>query len=138
MRAFLFWCHLVVGVFAGTVVLIMSVTDVLLTFECQLLAWADTRGFDVTPPPGSTRLPIEEVVPRVRTASPELSPVSVTVRADRRKPAAVSACPRTLQVHPYGQVLGRRGGTVARGLATVTDWHGWLAMSGESRRLAAR
>jgi uncharacterized iron-regulated membrane protein len=32
-----FWCHLVAGVAAGIVILIMSVTGVLLTYEQQIM-----------------------------------------------------------------------------------------------------
>ena len=40
-RKTIFWTHLVCGVAAGLVVLMMSVTGVLLTYERQMLAWAD-------------------------------------------------------------------------------------------------
>ena len=46
MRAFrkvLFWCHLAAGLTAGAIVLVMSVTGVLLTYEKQFTLWADTR-----------------------------------------------------------------------------------------------
>ncbi len=49
-RKVIFWCHLVAGVFAGVVVLVMSVTGVLLAYERQVTAWADTRGYHVAPP----------------------------------------------------------------------------------------
>ncbi|CAN5799823.1 hypothetical protein BH23GEM5_BH23GEM5_06000 [soil metagenome] len=45
-RTVLFWCHLSVGVLAGVVVLVMSVTGVLLTYQRQITAWADVRGVD--------------------------------------------------------------------------------------------
>jgi uncharacterized iron-regulated membrane protein len=134
LRSFLFWCHLTAGVCAGAVILTMSVTGVLLTYERQMLAWADSRGLDVSAPAGRTRLPIEEIVARVRTARPDLSPAAVTVSADPRKPVAVNAGPRTLQVHPYtGEVLGEGAVRLRAFFRTVTDWHRWLAMSGESR-----
>jgi uncharacterized iron-regulated membrane protein len=45
-RTVLFWCHLSVGVLGGVVVLVMSVTGVLLTYQRQITAWADVRGVD--------------------------------------------------------------------------------------------
>ena len=42
VRTVLFWCHLVAGLVAGLIVLVMSVTGVLLTYEKQMLLWADT------------------------------------------------------------------------------------------------
>ena len=45
LRKIIFWCHLPVGVVAGLVILTMCVTGVLLSFEKQITAWADTRGY---------------------------------------------------------------------------------------------
>ena len=50
LRKVLFWCHLAAGVTAGVVILIMSVTGALLTYEKQIIAWADTRHYAVAPP----------------------------------------------------------------------------------------
>ena len=41
VRSTIFWIHLVCGVAAGVVVLMMSVTGVILTYERQMLAWAE-------------------------------------------------------------------------------------------------
>ena len=65
VRTVLFWCHLVAGVFAGVIILTMSVTGVLLTYERQMLLWADTRGLDTSAPPGTARLPIEVACTKV-------------------------------------------------------------------------
>ena len=43
LRKILFWCHLAAGATAGAVILIMSVTGALLTYERQISWWADTR-----------------------------------------------------------------------------------------------
>jgi uncharacterized iron-regulated membrane protein len=43
LRKVIFWCHLPVGVIAGVVILIMCVTGVLLSYENQITAWADTN-----------------------------------------------------------------------------------------------
>ena len=49
-RTVLFWLHLAAGVLAGAVVLIMSVTGVALTYEKQVIEWADGRAsFRVVP-----------------------------------------------------------------------------------------
>ena len=41
LRRVLFWAHLAVGVCAGLMILTMSVTGVLLTYERQLIEWSD-------------------------------------------------------------------------------------------------
>jgi uncharacterized iron-regulated membrane protein len=48
-RKILFWCHLFCGVVAGIVILTMSITGLLLTYEKQFLFWADTRNHDIRP-----------------------------------------------------------------------------------------
>ncbi|MEQ1729799.1 MAG: PepSY-associated TM helix domain-containing protein [Vicinamibacterales bacterium] len=134
LRSFLFWCHLACGICAGAVILVMSVTGVLLTYQRQMLAWADGRGLDIVAPAGASPLPIEDVLNRVRSERPGVTPTSVTVSSDPLRPVVVSVGTQTLQVHPYtGAVLGE-GAVGMRGFfRSVTDWHRWLAASGSSR-----
>ena len=47
-RTVLFWAHLAAGTVAGVVILIMSVTGVALTYEKQMLEWADRRAWTVS------------------------------------------------------------------------------------------
>jgi uncharacterized iron-regulated membrane protein len=46
-RKILFWCHLTAGVVAGLVILMMSATGVLLTYEKQMIEWADARTYSI-------------------------------------------------------------------------------------------
>ncbi len=134
LRSFLFWCHLTCGVCAGAVILVMSVTGVLLTYQRQMLAWADARGLDIVAPVGASPLPIEKVLARVRAERPGPAPTTVTVSSDPRRPIAVSVGQRTLQVSPYtGAVLSEGAVGMRAFFRSVTDWHRWLAASGESR-----
>ena len=48
-RKILFWCHLSAGVVAGLIVLLMSVTGVLLTYEKQMTNGADKSAYNVAP-----------------------------------------------------------------------------------------
>lgn len=41
VRKFLFWVHLIAGLLAGLVILVMSATGVLLTYEAQVIAWEE-------------------------------------------------------------------------------------------------
>jgi uncharacterized iron-regulated membrane protein len=69
LRPLIFWPHLIVGIAAGIVILIMSITGVLLTYQRQMLLWAE-RGYRSEPAPGSTRLPMAQLVDSVRQAYP--------------------------------------------------------------------
>ena len=50
-RKAIFWIHLSCGVAAGLVVLMMSVTGVILTYERQILAWQDRGAYAYDPIP---------------------------------------------------------------------------------------
>lgn len=145
-RKILFWCHLTVGVTAGMIILIMSVTGVLLTYEKQIIAWADTRNYQILPPTGATRLPIETLLAKVREAEPGATINTVTLRADTSKPVsiALAANPgagpgsaRTLFINPYtGAIFGEGAKTVRNFFRVVTDWHRWLGAEGATRATA--
>jgi uncharacterized iron-regulated membrane protein len=138
-RKLIFWCHLVAGVIAGIIVLIMSLTGVLLMFERQITYWADTRNYQVTKPSNeSTPLPVETLLANVGQTQPETVPALITMRADPSAPAAIGLNGgRTLFVNPYtGQALGEGSKSTHDFFRVVTDWHRWLGASGENRALA--
>lgn len=135
LRPALFWLHLVAGVVAGGVVLLMSLTGVVLTYEKQLLAWADARAVGASAPPaGGARLPATRLVEAARRTRAD-APSALTVRADPTAPAAVHfGRAATVYVDPYtAAVLGEGAVGVRRALRTVTDWHRWLGREGEGR-----
>ena len=135
IRKIIFWCHLAAGVFAGLVILIMSVTGVLLTYERQITSWADTRGYDVVrPSPSTERLQPEALLAKVRETQPA-SPTALTIRSNLEAPALVSfGRERTLFANPYtGEVLGEGSPGVRAFFRKVTDFHRWLGGQGESR-----
>ena len=135
LRRLFFWCHLVAGVCAGIIILIMSVTGVLLAYQRQIERWADTRDFVVTrPAPDAARLSLETLLAKVREGQ-TATPTAVTLYEDEAEPATVSfAGGRSLFVNPYtGEVLGEGSTRVRAFFRTVTDWHRWLGASGESR-----
>jgi len=146
-RKILFWCHLTVGVTGGAVILIMSVTGVLLTYEKQIVAWADTRNYKVAPPAaGAQRLPVESLLAKVRESQPGANITTVTARSDESEPTAIGLAvasgtgpgsPRTIFVNPYtGDILGEGAKGVRDFFRFVTDWHRWLGAQGENRATA--
>src|SRR5215471_3832254 len=89
-RKALLWLHLAVGVIAGSVILMMSVTGVLLTYERQIAYWADTRHYQVAPPsPEAARLSVEALLAKAREARPDISITTVTLRSGVSEPVAL-------------------------------------------------
>lgn len=135
-RSLLFWAHLACGVAAGVVILLMSVTGVALTYEKQMLEWADARAHSSVPPStGARPLPPETLLAAVVAARPGAAPTGVTRRADPTAPVTVTLeGNRALLVHPYtGAVLGEPSPGLRAFFRATTNWHRWLALEGASR-----
>jgi uncharacterized iron-regulated membrane protein len=131
-RRILFWCHLVAGLVAGVIVLIMSVTGVLLTYEKQIASWADTRVFTITP--GAARVAPDAMIGAAREAAGGGPATMLTMWADPAAPAAVVVTPKTIYLDPYtGQVLGQSRAQPRAFFRKMTDWHRWLGASPEGR-----
>ena len=138
LRKIIFWCHLPVGVIAGVVILIMCVTGVLLTYEKQITAWADTRGYRSAPPSAEAqRLPVEALIAKAKEAR-EGNPTAVTVKSDPMAPAEVAfGREATIFVNPYtGSIYGEGSQKVRGFFRGVTDWHRWLGANGDNRNVA--
>jgi uncharacterized iron-regulated membrane protein len=120
---------------AGVVVFIMSVTGVLLTFEKQLVYYADTRHISLTPPPSAAPLPIDALLARVRASGLVGEPSAVAIRRDPTAPVALTIGQGVVAyADPYtGRLLGRGDAGVRAFFRGVTDWHRWLAATGDYR-----
>lgn len=133
-RKIVFWLHLIAGVFAGTVVFIMSVTGVVLTFQKQMTEWADRSYWPAASMPGS-RLPVADLIARAVEAQPEGKPSAITFYADPAAPAVVTAPPgQNVFVNRYTGAATVGGSTAIRSFfRSVTDLHRYLGASGDSR-----
>ncbi len=137
VRATIFWIHLVCGVAAGLVVLMMSVTGVLLTYERQILAWAERSTFPA-PAPNARRLTLEELVEAAKLRRPELTPTTIVLRNEPDAPVVLGAGRNSqLLVDPYtGDVRDPGGQRLRSFFSAVTGWHRWFNATGESRATA--
>jgi uncharacterized iron-regulated membrane protein len=138
LRPIIFWCHLVSGVIAGIVILIMSATGALLMYERQLNAWSDSAYHSIPPSPTAERLSIEAIALKVTAAQPGQALTAITINSDPTAPVVVAAGRRTFFADAYtGQVLGESGrGRMRRFLSSVREWHRYLAVTGENRPIA--
>lgn len=135
IRPLLFWIHLISGVVAGAVVLIMSVTGVLLTYQKQMTLWADLRGVQAGPPaPGAVRLSPDSLLAIV-AARTSKAPTTVVWRSGADMPVEVQFGREGRQyVSAWtGEVVGTGDPAVRKLFSVVTEWHRWLAMKDEKR-----
>ena len=137
LRTLIFWPHLIAGVLAGSVILLMSVTGVLLTYERQMVAWSDRQFRSVAQADGGSPLPLESLLATLRDEHPDLEPTSVTMAADPDAPVQIAAGRSTLYADAYtGRLLGEGTQGMRRFMAEVRAWHRWLAVEGEGRSVA--
>ncbi len=131
IRKAIFWLHLLCGVAAGVVVLMMSLTGVILTYERQILAWEDQAYFADSD--GRTSLPIETLIEQASQAN--FMPESVTVAADPSAPVVLrQGRSQERIVNPYsGEVHPPHSYSVDSFFSTVTAWHRWFNVTGEGR-----
>ncbi len=136
LRRVVFWAHLIAGVTAAVVILLMSVTGVLLAYEKQMIRWAD--GHHAPPAsPGQARLSLEDIVERARAARPEPAPATVLVRREAAAPVEVSyGREGSLFLNAYtGEVLGSGSARTRAFFRATMEWHRWLAMKDGNRAL---
>jgi uncharacterized iron-regulated membrane protein len=137
LRTLIFWPHLVAGLTAGVVILVMSVTGVLLTYERQLVAWSDSHYRSTVPAAGANRLPVETLLQTIREQHPDIAPTALTVGAAADAPVTVTVPQRTLYFDAYsGRLLGEGTQSVRRFMSETRAWHRWLAVEGEGRPIA--
>jgi uncharacterized iron-regulated membrane protein len=134
LRKIAFWIHLACGVTAGAVILVMSVTGVLLTYQKQMTQWAD-RAHWVAPEIEGARAPLSYIVDRARSYDPEADVSSVVLYSDPQAPAAVSlGGGRTVYLDPStGAVRGESATGMRTFMSATVRMHRWLGASGDTR-----
>ncbi len=128
-RKALFWTHLIAGLAAGSVILFMALTGILMSFEPQIVAWAE-RDLQtvVNPASGAGRLPLDTLLSQAIGVSQRGRPSAVTLRSELGASVMVSFGKEggSAYFNPYsGALLGWESRTHAF-LHQVEDLHRWL------------
>lgn len=134
VRKILFWLHLTTGCMAGTIVLIMSITGLLLAYERQIISWNDRDFRSASPGPGCVRAPFETALGGVVSQNRTM-PSAITLRADPAAPVEVSfGREHVFLVDAYsGKVLGESGPRTRWFFQNVENWHRWLGAGDQNR-----
>jgi len=134
-RTALFWLHLLSGVTAGVVILIMSATGVILALKPQIQEWIEREVRYVTPP-GTPRLGTLQLLAAVKEARSDASPQSLAISREPSAAAAVNlgAGEGIVYVNPYtGGILGTDSARTTAFFQSMTSWHRYLGATGEDR-----
>ncbi|MGC4051225.1 MAG: PepSY-associated TM helix domain-containing protein [Paludibaculum sp.] len=131
-RKCIFWLHLLSGCVAGVIVLVMSVTGVLLTYERQMIDWFD-RGQLAAQKPGGQTMPLEALL-----TAQVAPPTTVTLRAGAGEPVVLAyGREGMVYVDPYtGETLGKGHSGIRKFFQSMTSWHRWLGQEGPGRQTA--
>jgi uncharacterized iron-regulated membrane protein len=134
-RSVIFWLHLAAGVTAGVVIFIMSVTGVALTYEKQLIEWADRNAWTAPASAAGAHLPPEKLLAKVADAKPGVTVIGITLRAGAAAPATVTLeGNKALLIDPYtGAIIGEPPAALRSFFRTMTVWHRYIALDGTSR-----
>ncbi|MBO6855399.1 PepSY-associated TM helix domain-containing protein [Roseibium sp.] len=133
-KRIIFWAHLVVGVAFGLVILLMSATGVVLTYERQIISYMESRA--VEKPADAQLLSVDELATAV-LANGGQPGNSLVLPRQVGAPATLSVSRR--ENHLLNPYTGERIDNAAEGtksfFGTVTALHRWFALTGESRSL---
>jgi uncharacterized iron-regulated membrane protein len=137
LRTLIFWPHLIAGVLAGVLILTMSITGVILTYERQLIAWSDSHLRSTPPAAGAPRLGVEALLTQVRREHPELQVTGITMGSAADATAVVAAEGGNLHFDIYtGQLLGESATGVRKFMSDMRVWHRYIGVAGDNRPLA--
>jgi uncharacterized iron-regulated membrane protein len=134
LRPFLFWPHLVVGLAAGIVVFVLSLTGALLAFERPILSYADNQAM-ANVESGPTRLPLSELIASVEAQAGQ--PVtSITVPAGNGQPVAFEAGRGRIFLadRSSGRIIGPAAPGLRAFFQQVTAFHRWFGLTNAAHK----
>lgn len=134
-RKIIFWLHLTSGVLAGIFIFIMCVTGALLSFESNILEFAESKMRVVEIPlENAQRLPVREIINKAIELKPNAKPSNITLKNDKTSAAVSLGRDGQVFVNPYtGEITGEDAKVWRGFFRTVEDTHRWLALSGSGR-----
>jgi uncharacterized iron-regulated membrane protein len=100
-----------------------------------MTSWADKRACRIQVPANAAPLPASALIESFRRARPDANPANLTLSSDPAMPASLTTGPNVqTYINPYtGEVLGEGSQGIRRFFRVMTDWHRWLALSGQKR-----
>lgn len=133
LRKVVFWSHLAVGLVAGLIVLLLSVTGMLMAFERQILAAAD--GFKVEMPADAEGFAGPEKLLAGFVGSETVPSGVIFDREADRAVVLQFGRDKTEFLNPHtGESLGQGNKRVREFFRSVVGVHRWLGQEGEAQK----
>ena len=133
-RKILFWTHLITGSITGIVILIMSVTGVLLTYEKQMITWSDREFRVAAPEDGNGPMAAGALLAAV-AGQRDGRPDSITWESDRSAPVLLGYGREQVYANPYTESSSASPRRMRGFMSDMRAWHRWLAGTGEKRAI---
>ncbi len=136
-RKTIFWIHLSAGVLASIVVLTMSVTGVLLTYERQMKRWAAESNYVPAAEQGE-RLSMDALLNLQQLARRDLTPTTAILTNNPGAPVVLRAGRQGgIELNPYdGSELHTEATGLSNFFGVVTRFHRWFNIEGDNRAMA--
>lgn len=131
-RKVLFWLHLVIGLAAGGTIAITTFTGATMAFEKQFIAWAERDLRRVTPPAANAeRMPVDELLRRVREIQPDARPMGLTVSVNPADVVIINlGRTNAVYANPYTGEFQPQGAPKLRAFfQLMLRWHRWLGVN---------
>lgn len=133
-RRALFWAHLSCGVTAGLLILSMSFTGVLLTYERQIIA-ASSINNRVALSGDVAALTADELLDKARAEAAPGAQIALVFDKDPAYPVIATVGREQLLLHPQtGALLPDAASSKRDFFRTITSWHRWLGGEPSSTR----
>ncbi len=129
-RRFLFWLHLATGLTVGLVVAFLAITGAIMTFQPQIITWAERSSRIVAP----TSQPCVAPSTILKNAAEfqHAIPTELTLYSDPHRPAEVAfgTSAFVLVNGCDGKVIGQAANQFRNFFQATRDLHRWVALSG--------
>ena len=134
IRKGIFWSHLVVGLLVGLVVLVMSVTGFLATYENAITTYVASSD-TVIPGDDQAPLTVDEIASIAKSKSAGARRVVLTFENRPHAPILVRRIGvGMLALDPYsGEAIATSGLKAESFFGKIISWHRWLGMDGDGR-----
>ena len=135
--------HLWLGIASGLVLFVVCLTGTILTFEKEIVEWADAERYHVEAAAGSNIIPIDELVAKTEAGlKAKVTGVEIPANPNAvyrftvqekgpkgKKPEGGKGGGKTYLVNPYnGDITGTTKSATAEFFSTVMGLHRWLLL----------